>query len=135
MDWLFEMLFSSLGMKGVAYVLVGGGLGYLVNAFLKGRGYQWDVLRRAIFEAGAVVYEVYQVYTSEILKGRADGKLTPEEKTIAKDLAMDKLKSNLGKAGLARLARVLGLKGDALDGWLGNKVEAAVLELKSARPQ
>jgi hypothetical protein len=132
MEWVTTVLFSSLGAKLVGYVLAGGGLVYLVNAFIKGRGYPWDVVRRAMFEVGSAVYEVYQVYTSDILKGRADGNLTQEEKDHAFQLALATAKSNLGAKGLKRLLKVLGLESTAeLDKWLGTQIEAKVAELKS----
>lgn len=91
---------------------------------------------RALNEVGAAVAEVWQVYVSELKRGREpdseDGSiLTAEEKRRAREMAIDKAKANIGKAGLVKLAKVLGIEG-AVDEWLGNKVEAAVADRKLA---
>lgn len=79
---------------------------------------------RAWTEVKSAVAEVYQTYVAELKAASADGKLTDEEKAEAKKKAIALAKSNIGKKGLARLVRILGI--DALDDWLGTQVEAAV---------
>jgi len=89
-----------------------------------------DIVQRAIREVGDAVREVYQVYVQALKDGRADGTLTEAEKIHAKQMAIDIAKANLGSKGLKRLLRILGLGDDALDKWLGTKVEAAVADAK-----
>jgi hypothetical protein len=137
MDWLIELLGSPLAAKALGWGLTAAltfVAGKLLTRWMKA-GYLRDTLTRLMFEMKAAVLEVHQVYVSEISRGRADGTLTPEEKAEAKNRAMAVLKANIGKKGLARLAKVLGIEIDALDGWLGNKVEATVAELKSGTPR
>lgn len=83
---------------------------------------------RAWVEVRAAVSEVYQTYVSALKEGAADGKLTDDEKAEAKRRAIAIAKGNIGKKGLDRLMRILGLPSaaDGLDGWLGTHVEAAV---------
>ena len=100
----------------------------LVNA-LTSNSTARAVLGRAGEEVRAVVLDVFQTFVGAIKEGRADGKLTAE-KERARSMALSKLKANLGKAGLARLARVLGLKNDLLDSWLISKIESGVAEAK-----
>jgi len=114
--WLLALLTGVL----VRYVWVKVG-----NEYVRG------VLERAWQEVKAAVAEVAQVYADALKAANKDGKLTDREKAEAKNLAIEVAKSNLGKKGLAALARILGA-GDAVEKWLGNKVEAAVKSLKPA---
>jgi len=79
------------------------------------------------------VREVHQVTVEELKATSADGKLTPEERARVKQVAIDAVKSHLGKRGIGELARVLGLEGGAIDKLLATRVEAAVHDLKRAR--
>lgn len=87
---------------------------------------------RAWTEVKDAVAEVYQTYVSALKEANADGKLTPEEAAEARKKAIAIAKANIGKKGLARLSRILGLNlGDEIEAWLGTKVEAAVTEAKT----
>lgn len=135
---LVDFLSSPTGVV-VLHWLVGASafgwlLGKLLARYISNKTLR-DLLTRLGWEVRAVVLEVHQTWAEDIKKGKADGKLTEEEKAHAKALALSKLKENLGKKGIARLAKVLGLHIDALDSWLGNKIEATVAELKTGRPQ
>ncbi len=79
------------------------------------------------------VREVQQVTVEAIKAGSADGKLTPEERTRAKQAAIDSVKSHLGMKGIAELAKILGLEDGAIEKLLSSRVEAAVHDLKRAR--
>ena len=126
-----ELIASDFTAKVVAVVLaVLSALAIrLVNA-LTSNSTARAVLGRAGEEVRAVVLDVFQTFVGAIKEGRADGKLTADEKERARSMALSKLKANLGKAGLARLARVLGLKNDLLDSWLISKIESGVAEAK-----
>jgi hypothetical protein len=124
MDALYS-LFADHGPAALAWTLsalAGVALTYLVVRI------RWEYVRgvvtRAIAEIQDAVLEVAQVFADEIKRASEDGKLTAEEKAVAKQMAIDTAKSNLGSKGLKRLSRVLGL-GDVTD-WIANKVEAAV---------
>lgn len=132
MDFVFSLI-ADYGVKVAAY-LVGTLLIGLVSKHLVDKiknGTLQGITRRAINEVYAAATEVWQVYVAAIKAAREDGKLTDEEKKRARDMAMTIAKSNLGTKGLARLARVLGLK-DA-DTWLGTRLENAVADVKDVR--
>lgn len=76
------------------------------------------------------VREVQQAVVDEIKAGRADGKLTTEERARVKARAIESIRSHLGLKGLAELARVLGLEDGRLDKLLSTRVEAAVHDLR-----
>jgi hypothetical protein len=97
------------------------------NEYLRG------VLVRLDDAVLAAVREVHQVTVEELKARSADGKLTPEERARVKQVAIDAVKSHLGKRGIGELARVLGLEGGAIDKLLATRVEAAVHDLKRAR--
>lgn len=102
--------------------------------FVYGRGYikaGWAqrLISRALREIEDAVLEVAQTYSDIIKAGASDGSLNGEERLEAKRRAIAVAKSNIGKKGLARLARVAGI--DALDGWLDSKVESSVRLLKA----
>jgi len=103
--------------------------------------YVWDkinreslraIAQRACAEVIDAVLEVWQTYVSGLKKGRDDGQLTDEEKAIAKRMAIETAKTNLGAKGLARLARALGFGTDLakVENWIGSKAETAIATLK-----
>lgn len=81
----------------------------------------------------AAVREVQQVTVEAIKAASADGRLTAEERAQVKTKAIEAVKSHLGMKGLAELAKVLGLGGDAVEKMLSTRIEAAVHDLKRAR--
>ena len=89
-------------------------------------------VERAAREVFNAVEEVWQTYVSALKEANSDGKLTREEKFGARSKAIAIAKANLGKKGLARLVRILGIDPSDLDGWLGTKVESSVNALKLA---
>jgi len=82
------------------------------------------IMSRAWGEIQSAVLEVRQVYVDAIKTASEDGKLTSEEKAEAKNQAIAKAKSNIGIAGIKRLAAILGVE-DATN-WIANKIESAV---------
>lgn len=85
------------------------------------------VIQRAWVEVQGAVLEINQTYVSELRKAREDGELTEAEKLTARTRAVEVAKANLGKKGLARLARVVGINPDE---WIASKVEQAVAKTK-----
>ncbi len=115
---------ATYGMDVVSWVLAA--LGALLSAYvwtLLRTGYARDALQRAWIEIQGAVTEVSQTYVDEIRRGRSDGVLTEEERSAARRRAVAIAKENLGRKGLARLARVLGM--DAHN-WIVSKTEQAV---------
>lgn len=100
----------------------------VIQVFLQGRAQA--ILGRLWTEVMSSVQEVWQTYVGAIKAARVDGKLTPEEKLQAREMALNVLKGNLGQKGLAKLGRVLGFDGAILDRYLTGKIEAAVAESK-----
>jgi len=127
----FFELISTHGttLTAAAATLIGAALGALhVRS-----GWITATLGRLGVEVRAVVLEVSQTYTDEVKAAAADGLLTPEERARAKAMALAKLKSNLGKKGLDRIERILGI--DSIDDWLSTHIEAAVSDARTvAKP-
>jgi hypothetical protein len=110
---------------------------WLVGRTLSNHTFLKTMMERIVIEARAVVLEVEQTYVDGLAKGRADGELTSEEKAMARATALAALRANLGKKGLARLGRIVGLSDDAIDKLLGTHIEAQVKALaivKDAAP-
>lgn len=84
-----------------------------------------DIASRLFDETMAAVREVGAGYIEHLKLGNADGKLTAEDKRLAKRKAIAIAKANLGKAGIKRLARVFDV-----EDWIGNKIEAILGEDK-----
>lgn len=78
-----------------------------------------------------VVKSLQQTTVDAIKLANADGQLTDEEKEAIKQAAVAALKSYIGAKGLALVGKVLGLGDGALDQFLGDKIEAAVHDLKA----
>lgn len=124
-------LFITYGDDALKWLLAAAGALLLKYVFsLVKNSYANGVLGRAWLEVQGAVLEVEQVYVGALRAARADGKLTDAEKAQAKAMAIAIARENLGKKGLARLARVLGL--DSVERWLGSKSEQALATVKAA---
>jgi hypothetical protein len=58
-----------------------------------------------------------------------DGRLTAVAGAAVKGAAIASIKTHLGKAGVAELQSVLGVKAEALDAFLSDRIETSVLHL------
>lgn len=125
---LGDILGSDIAADAVAWVL--GFLVGLLGSKLGGKGRAAEILLRLAVAMKDAVLEVHQTYVEARKAASEDGKLTDEEAEEAKDLAIEAAKAYLGPKGIRELLGVLGIGEDALDGWLGGKVEATVAELK-----
>ena len=123
-------LIADYGAQAVALVLTGLGL-VLTKLVLVKIESAWlhDVITRAWMEVRSAVLEVGQTYVDAIKEGRADGKLTDFEKGEAKAKAIAIAKSNIGKKGLKRLAKIFDV-----EEWIANKIETVVRDSKPAAP-
>lgn len=88
------------------------------------------LITRFAIEARAVVVETNSEYVDELKRANEDGKLTKEEKAVAMSKAIDKLRSNLGAKGIARLMKVLDIQG--LDAWLATHLSGMVEDVKNS---
>jgi hypothetical protein len=78
----------------------------------------------------STVKALQQAVVEAIKEASFDGKITDEDRRRFKAAAIEQVKSYLGPKGLRELAKVLGLRPDALDGFLESRVEAAVHDVK-----
>lgn len=78
-----------------------------------------------------VVMSLEQTVVSEIIKKSEDGKLTPEEKEEIKNLALEKIKSNVKPHIKATLQMVY----NDLDRYLDDVLESKVKEVKYLYPR
>ena len=83
---------------------------------------------------GAAVRHVEQTLRPAIQEATADGKVTPEEAAKLKQAAVDAVKAELGDR-LGGMAKLLGLTPEGVENFLARRIEAAVHELPSSRPQ
>ena len=93
------------------------------------------VVNQLMLSVWAVVDDVGQSYVKAMRKAKdpdspGGTSLTAEEKAQAKALALNRLKSYLGKKGLDEVAKVIGLK---TDDQLGAVIEHAVAERAAGR--
>lgn len=125
---MYELI-ATYGMLALGLLLTGGTtlLVRFVLVLIESKLIR-EYVARAWDETKAAVLLVGQTYTDEIKAGRADGKLTSEEKAIAKRRAIEAAKKNIGMEGLKRLARIFDV-----DDWLGDKVEAVVAATKTPK--
>ena len=131
MDWnniLFMILVGAGG--GLALVLAWLGLKYrawiaekVKNAKVAG------ILERLGNFAFQVVGELNQTIVAQL---KADGKWNKEEAEKIKKLALDKLKSYLGAAGLKEAMAILGISNATLENLLGTFIETSVMSEKQA---
>ena len=86
-------------------------------------------IKRLDEAAMRIVKTVYMTYVEAIKKG-SGGKLTDEEQRRAKSLALDKLKSYLGPAGLEELAQIFNFSMSEREKMLDDHIESAVYDIK-----
>lgn len=129
---------SDLGLKLVeilspvllaALTWVAARVAQLISAKVK---HEWlrGVLLRLDDAVLNATREVQQAVVNEIKAGRADGRLTAEERAQVKARAVESIRSHLGVKGLAELGRVLGLDNGCVEKLLSTRVEAAVHDLR-----
>lgn len=118
---LFLAALGWLAKRGSDWIVANTSNQYLQSTLLR--------LDDAVF---AAVKELAQVSVDAAKAASESGKLPAEVATEAKRAAIAKAKEMLGPRGLAELAKVFGLQGDAVDRFVGTRVEAAVLDLKRA---
>ena len=110
----------------VALGLILSGLGWLAIRFLLVLIDQMQIREyagRLLAETFAAVREVGQTYVAALREANLDGKITAFEAAEAKKRAIAIAKSNLGKKGVMRLAKVFDV-----DDWVGTQIEAIVGE-------
>jgi hypothetical protein len=77
----------------------------------------------------AVVKEMNQLVVSEFKKANADGKLTPEEKSTIKQMAINKLKDYIS---IKELMRIFGFGSEPIaEAFIGTKIESTIASIKN----
>jgi hypothetical protein len=90
------------------------------------------IFTRLAIELRGVVVETNSDYVNDLRKANEDGVLTDEEKQLALEKAISKLKENIGMKGLQRIVKVLGI--ESLESWLGTHIAGMVEDVKKATP-
>lgn len=125
--WLFKVL-SPVLLAVVTWL--GAKSAQWLSARIKNE-YLRSVLVRLDDAVVSVVRELHQVTVDALKASSPDGKLTAGTRETVKRAALDAIKSHLGVGGLNEVARVLGLKTDAVDRLINTKIEAAVHDIKT----
>lgn len=89
-----------------------------------------DTLTRVSDASLNAVQDVAQSYADDLRKASADGKLTMEERLMARGQALDRMKLLLGQVGLAEVSQVFGLDPDKLEHHLMSRIESTLKGLK-----
>ena len=129
----FYQIFGEYGAAAVAWVLAIVVLPVVVraiNSWVK-NGKVASILTRLTAGLERAINEVAQVYADEIKHASEDGVLTEKEKARALELAIGAVKSYLGPKGIKELLAILGIKVDALDLWLSQRIEGQLKMGKS----
>ena len=80
------------------------------------------------------VKDIEQTLVAEYRRLSADGKLSREDRRRLKETAVRKVKTFLGSAGLKELGNVLDVWELSVEDLIGAKVEATILDMKTATP-
>lgn len=112
---------------------LGARVGDLIQAKVKNERLRAALLRLE----DAVVTAVKDVEQTLVVEYRAlarDGKLSREDRRRLKETAVRKVKTFLGSAGLKELGNVLDVWELGVEDLIGAKVEATILDMKTATP-
>lgn len=124
--WFYLALGLASGLLGLLGLIFPKALAWL-RAHTKNLRYAGALARLAELTV-KVVLELNQTVVDQLKK---DGKWNKEEATKIKEVALAKIKSYLGRAGLAELCEVLGLDPKLVDDLIGSYIEAQVLEAQT----
>ena len=120
----------------VAVPLLAAGLGYvgkLLVAYIQSHVHNamlQSILIRLNDAVITAVKSTNQLVANAVRDASADGVITPAERDHIKQVALDSVKSYLGLKGLNEVGKVLGLDQPAVDKLVGDKIEAAVADVK-----
>ncbi len=112
---------------------LGARAGELIQAKVKNERLRAALLRLddAVVTA---VKDVEQTLVVEYRELARDGKLSREDRRRLKETAVRKVKTFLGSAGLKELGNVLDVWELSVEDLIGAKVEATILDMKTATP-
>ena len=79
------------------------------------------------------VREVEQTVKADIVKRKADGKITADDARGIKATAIAAAESYLGAKGIAELIKVLGIDASLVDKLVGGKIEQVLSEMKDEK--
>ncbi len=128
---MISELLISYGIPLVTWLLgiLGIGMSFVMRQIWK-NARLLEVMTRLGHAVRDAVNDVFQTYISELRRANADGKLTDEEKAIAKQMAIERAKVFLGRKGIKVLLYSLGMKQETLDTFLGGQVESEIRKQK-----
>lgn len=121
--WFYLVVGLATGLLGMLGVVFPKALAWL-KAHTKNLRYAGALARLAELTL-KVVLELNQTVVDQLKK---DGKWDKEEAAKIKALALIRIKSYLGPAGITELYEVLGLDPKLVDDLIGSYIEAQVLE-------
>lgn len=112
---------------------LGARAGELIQAKVKNERLRAALLRLEDAVVTAVK-DVEQTLVVEYRELARDGKLSREDRRRLKETAVRKVKTFLGSAGLKELGNVLDVWELSIEDLIGAKVEATILDMKTATP-
>jgi hypothetical protein len=112
---------------------LGARAGELIQAKVKNERLRAALLRLEDAVVTAVK-DVEQTLVVEYRELASDGKLSREDRRRLKETAVRKVKTFLGSAGLKELGNVLDVWKLSVENLIGAKVEATILDMKTATP-
>jgi len=132
LQWISDILFSPIGVTAIGFIF--GWAGRMLAVHLLSRvGTEWLrlLLSRAWTEVSSVFLDVHKAYTLEMMRAKADGVVTDEEREHAKQVALDAAKKHLGwKLLAAHVVKIL--TGASLGSVLEAKADEALAEAEKA---
>jgi len=131
-NWILDLLFSPAG-----YMAMGAATGWLGRMIVVhllsrvGNEFLRALLGRAWEEARLVLDDAYKAYTLQMMRAKADGTVTEDERAEAKKLALDAAKQHLGwRMLVGHLIKIL--TGASASAWLEKKAEEQIAEAEAA---
>lgn len=128
-----DLFFSIIELLSPIFLAGIGWIGKLGGDWIKAKTKNELVggaLQRLSISVIDAVKFLNQTLVNEIKKAKADGVITPEERILIKQACVDAVKSYFGPKGLAELAKILGLSEIGVEKLIGDKIEAAVADVK-----
>lgn len=92
------------------------------------------IAARVAHFAAVVVADLNATLKPELVGMAADGRMTTEEWARLRAVALSRLRTLLGQAGLKELEGALGIGGTAADEYFAGQIEQAVKEAKLTSP-
>lgn len=121
---IIEILVAAL--VAMAGIITTSLIGYIKNKAAQ------DLAKRVQDLAMVVVQDTWETFVEEVKT--QEGGLTPEAAKVARDRALESLKSYIGPRGIKAIMYLIGqgdLQGKTLDEYLTSEIHAALVEAKN----